>query len=97
MSTIGFLCCENRAAPGEKYRRCGEPVPPEVMATGAMGCKAYCLPCFLAYHRAASVEEVAERVRAAAAVKYQCARCRRPARWIAGAGEALCERHEDDY
>ena len=27
----------------------------------------------------------------------RCARCGRPAMWIAGAGEALCVRHQDDY
>lgn len=27
----------------------------------------------------------------------KCARCGRPAMWIAGAGEALCVTHQDDY
>lgn len=26
-----------------------------------------------------------------------CAICRKPAMWIAGAGQAICVRHQDDY
>jgi hypothetical protein len=33
----------------------------------------------------------------ASPTKLRCARCGRPAMWIAGAGEALCHRHQDDY
>jgi hypothetical protein len=29
--------------------------------------------------------------------RKKCARCGAPAMWIAGAGEALCARHQDDY
>ena len=76
---------------------CGVDISDAVVATGAMGCRVMCEAHFLAYHKAASIAEVVEREQKRRAVKHVCARCGRPARWISGAGQALCVRHCDDY
>jgi len=44
-----------------------------------------------------SLAVVTRRVQAAAAVKHRCARCGQSARWVSGAGQALCARHQEDY
>ena len=47
----------------------------------------------------APVVSVAPAVQSKAAPRRidRCARCGQPADWVAGAGEYLCERHEDSY
>jgi hypothetical protein len=88
-------CCENVATTG--YTPCGAPVPNEVQATGAMGSMVMCERHFLAYHKVTTVAAVAARQTAIQQQHHRCARCGSPASWVAGAGEALCLRHQDDY
>lgn len=91
------MTCSENMTPSDGYTKCGAPVSSEVRSTGAMGCGSLCERHFLAYHKANSLAEIVERKKKADARTHKCARCGKPARWIAGAGMALCVRHQDDY
>ena len=48
-------------------------------------------------HHGKPLAEILEAKRKSDAIVHYCARCGKRGRWVSGAGEALCSKHEGDY
>jgi hypothetical protein len=68
----------------------------EAYRAHVMGSGVYCQQHLEEYHKK-PLADILEAKRSSDAVVHHCARCGAVGRWISGAGEALCSRHEDDY
>jgi hypothetical protein len=77
-------------------RGCAGRVVLEAYRLGVMGSAIMCQAHLEEYHKK-PLTDILEAKRKLNAVIHHCARCGRIGRWISGAGEALCSRHEDDY
>lgn len=76
--------------------KCEEHPLLEAFRAGVMGSGVYCQKHLEEYHKK-PLAAILEAKRKSDAVVHYCARCGKRGRWISGAGEALCSRHEDDY
>jgi hypothetical protein len=68
----------------------------EAYRLGVMGSGVNCQTHLEEYHKK-PLADILEAKRKSNAVVHYCAHCGKRGRWVSGAGQALCSRHEDDY